>query len=113
MAHEGLASFGSDLIYLFKNEFFSVPRGGGTPRKLASMDTALDDSWMRPLLLSDGKTLAFVVDPLDTAHQAEPVEGFDAEVTGEQRNQGCYQGKEPAAEVAEPTEKKSKKKKQE
>jgi serine/threonine-protein kinase len=53
--------FGSELIYLFQNKFWSVPAGGGPPRKLASMDTTVDASWLHPVMLSDGKTIAFSV----------------------------------------------------
>jgi serine/threonine-protein kinase len=58
-----IAYFGSDLIYLFANEFFTVSVSGGTPRKLASMDTLRDIAWQWPMMLPDHKTIAFAVVP--------------------------------------------------
>jgi serine/threonine-protein kinase len=63
-----IISFGADeMIYAFENAVWSVPSSGGTPRKLAAMDTTLDAAWIgRGIMLPDGKTIAFAVNPRGT-----------------------------------------------
>jgi serine/threonine-protein kinase len=67
-----IAYFGANLIYLLQNEFFSVPSSGGLPRKLASMDTVRDYGWSRPVMLPDGKTIAFVDSPRNAQGRPGP-----------------------------------------
>ncbi len=60
-----VVSFSTELIYLYRNAFWSVPAGGGTPRMLVSADTALDVRWKGAILLPDGRTLVFSALPVE------------------------------------------------
>jgi serine/threonine-protein kinase len=62
-----IVSFSSEIIYAIDNAFWSIPARGGTPRRLAGIDTTVDAQWGRGILLTDGKTIAFTVVPRDTA----------------------------------------------
>lgn len=65
---------GRDVIYAWNNALWRAAPNGGMPSRLAVMDTARDRRWRHPVLLGDGKTIAFAVTPAGaTAPDADSV----------------------------------------